>query len=63
MTDYPAGGQTTSMRISNDLYCKIGRVQKDCVRRALEDLDQLIMFDDANTSMRFECHWREAINT
>lgn len=41
-------GQTTNVRIAYDLYCKVGRVQKDCVRRALGDLDQLIMFDGAN---------------
>jgi len=41
-------GQATSVRISYDLYCRVGRVPKDCVRRALGDLDQLIMFDGAN---------------
>jgi len=31
--------QTTRVRIPYDLYCKVGSVQKDCVRRALGNLD------------------------
>jgi hypothetical protein len=42
-----AGG-STKIRISYDLYCKVGRVRKDCVRRALGDIDQIILFDGLN---------------
>lgn len=39
-----AGG-TTTVRVNYDLFCKPGGIPKDCVRRALGSVDQLIIFD------------------
>jgi hypothetical protein len=39
-----AGG-TTKVRVNYDLLCKAGRIPKDCVRQALGNVDQLIIFD------------------
>jgi hypothetical protein len=39
-----AGG-TTRIRIEYDLYCRAGLDRKDCVKRALGDIDQIIVMD------------------
>ncbi len=39
-----AGG-TTRVRVNYDLFCKADRIPKDCVRQALGNVDQLIIFD------------------